>query len=289
MKWKNICITAILVISILLISISSVFATNEYEYNDVNVYIGGQLKTTVALRTSSVIGNNTATYFVPYIQNNILYIRMEGGVGISTGVTLDSNYFSNLYATQFGVQLNVDIQGLTYYVQFATDSYYTPINLYIDTGSTKLATPVLTFSGSTISWNAIPNATSYVIYYSEHGDVYSVLADNYLNTNFTVSNAGFYGVKAKSGSSNYSDSDISTTIQVSNINNDDSDLLDWLISNLSVITTKLGTLWNALGQFFNAIGTLLLNCLDVLPTEIKVILYSSLVVGCVLGIVKHII
>ena len=289
--YRILCITLILILS----SVSLVFCANDYEYNDVRIYVGNTYQTTIALRSSTVISNGSNVYFelLRNVNTNELDIKMSTGDAIHTGIYVNS--INNVFADYRDSSLNVAYVNTHFRVSYTyyDSQVYDVIYLYINTSAVKLATPVLTVSGNTISWNSINNATGYNIQYSADGHQYEYVVTNFHNTSYVCSNSGYYVVQANAPLGTYENSEWSTSVNVvvSSSGNDNTTggILNWLITEFATVRQWFSNIWAELGEFFQSASEFFNNISTILPQEVRGIIYSVLVVSMIFGVIKHII
>lgn len=285
----------IFVLIFVLSSVSFAYCTNDYEYNDVRIYVGNTYQTTIALRSNSVISNGSNVYFelLRNVNTNELDIKMSTGNPIHTGVYVNS--INNVFADYRNSSLNVAYVNTNFRVSYTyyDSQVYDVIYLYINTSAIKLATPVLNVNGNTISWNSINNATGYNIQYSEDGNIYNTVVTNFHNTSYVCSNSGYYVVQANANLGTYTNSDWSTSVNVivSSSGNDNTTggILNWLITEFATVRQWFSNIWAELGEFFQSATEFFNNMSTILPTEVRGIIYSVLVVTMIFGVIKHII
>lgn len=282
---KSKIIVIVLSLALFLFSFTAAFA-NQYEYNDVRVYISNVLKTTVALKTDTVFNNGSSTYFdvVWKSSDNTIYLCMQGGQPISTGQTVTG--LSQVSAGNLTVQYiqNTPIGGVSsngsanlFRVRFTTDANYTPINLSINASSVKLATPVTSFSNNVLSWQPVSNASGYNIQYSESGTgSYTQIVTNTSSTSYTVYESGYYIVQAI-GTGSFYNSDWSNKIQCEYDPGSDSSsggIIGWFQSTINRITSSINTFFNNVSSIVSNMGSIFQGITAFLPEEYGVLVWS---------------
>lgn len=280
-----ICITLVLIF--VLCSFALAYA-NQYEYNDVRIYIGGVYKTTIALKTDVIQGANSY-FFIFKDSNNKVGLQNTGGQTIWTSADLDDsgyNYFRTVTATQNSNPCNIDMSNSAQpVVAYSTSNLYAQIYLYINSPQTQLAAPVLSVSGSTISWSPVNGATGYNIQYARDNVMYETIVTNYSNTSYQATASGKYLVQAIDETGTYLRSNWSTSVEVNASSG--GNLLDYLTSIFAQLKTFFLTATESISSIFGTIGTLIRGVADIFPTQVSTFIYSCFIAICCIAIIKH--
>lgn len=267
------------------------FADNEYQYNDVHIYVNDVAMGWGHLYSSSLYSAGSNVYFVPYINNGYIYLRMINGVGVNTGVAYGNSSFGSVVATCNGNELSQSIQGGAYVISYTLDTNFTDINLYIDSTGIDLTMPSITVNGNTISWDQQANADGYSIRYSSDGHQFNTIVSLYNSNAYVCDRTGYYTVRAI-GSGFYNSSDWANPVYVDVSAGGNpttiSGLIDWFKSALANITESLDGIAETWGNFTGTVNLLMGHIFELFPTSISLIGISSFAIACVLGILKHI-
>lgn len=281
---KQKIIICVLTISILLFCVTGVFA-NQYEYNNVKIYISNVLKTTISLKSDYVINQNTNSYFdvALRVTDNHIVICMYGGQPIDTGqivtgisqVSCGSNTVNYIQSAQVG---GVASNGYApvFRVSFNTGNYYNEYNLSINGSSVKLSTPVTSFSNNVLSWQPVANASGYNIQFSETGTgSYTTVVTNLQSTSYTIYQSGYYIVQAY-GVGDYYNSDWSTKIECvyDSSSSSDGGVIGWFTSTVNRFTASIQNFFNNISSVVSSMGEIFTGLTAFLPEAYAGVIWS---------------
>lgn len=277
------------IISIFLIIIflftTSIFA-DEYEYNDVLIYIGGQYQKFVAVTSDNWIPSYG--YLDVDASGSTLRLRFQGGTWIDTLVNISSYTINTITATQSGSYLNSTMTGGYQRFTNIVTANFPPVNLYINVSSgnpdpTKLTTPIVQVASNEIYWGAVNNASSYTIRYSDnqYGTGSTNLENSFVGTIYNISQSGYYSVRAN-GSGNYSNSDWSSYVycEYTGNNNNSNGITEFFQS----IITGFNNAFNTIRSFLSSISTMFGELFSFIPVEVLNILWAVIVIGLILSL-----
>lgn len=285
----------ILIISLVLIFVlaftSFIFATDNYEYNDFDLY------------TTNGVGVTSGAFRSNNSSMSEFYIRVMLGSGSwsitgGTNSTIPCPSGYELDHTTFSSQARIVVSGHTYYFSqdeqtghwfagpittygYPNVSVYFP---YVAISGNVPSTPVLSISNNQLLWTP-PGYATRVLYSSTGTGSYTVLTDNG-SSPYTISEEGFYRVQlwyTRNGETLITDT--SNRVEyISSSSGSDTSLLDRIINFFNNLTVGIRNAVQTISQFLSNIGEVFNNIFAWLPYEVRNIFWSVVIVGLVLGI-----
>lgn len=286
MMFKKHCIRIISIVSLLvLIFVQSVFA-DEYEYNDVNIYLGGQYQKSVALTSDNWIPSYG--YMEVDTSQSTLRIRFQGGSWIDTLVNISNYTIDTVTCTQSGgYKTGMYVSGYLRFNDIVTANF-PEVNLYVNiqggsSNPVKLETPVVTVDTNLLSWYRINHATGYTIRFAtdRNGSDNRIIENNYQGNVYDITETGYYAVSAN-GDNTYQNSDYSGYLYAEYVENENTDgtILDFF----NRVIEGLNNAFASISSFLHNIGDIFDGLFAFMPVEVRSVFWAVIVVGLVMSL-----
>lgn len=279
---KKKIILIILTLSLIVLFPTASFA-NTYEYNDIQIYVSNVYRGTAALKSDTVFSSGDWTFFdvVQNLSDGHIYICMEGGQPVDTGVTVQGisqlaagDVYTSIRFIQSGNMGNVSGQSASniWRVSYQYTDYNIVLKINVNATAIVLATPVVSVSPNVITWQPVANATSYNIRYKENEeDTSRVIASNYQGTSYDVYMSGYYYVQATSSSTgSYTNSAWSDPVIVTYDPEQDissNGIIGWLIFRINNFTSSITQFFGNIRALINTMGDTFTGLTSFLPEE----------------------